>query len=233
MTGSRFRRLFTAAAFAALSAGLLLTLLQQIEVVPAILEAETYEAAAGGAAHDHPAAADHGHGETEDGWQPEDGMERLLFTAAANLVIALGFALLLGAAITLRGTDPDWRSGLAWGAAGFVVFYLAPTLGLPPELPGTEAAALRDRQLWWTGAAAATAAGLALLVFGRGWIARAGGAALLALPHLAGAPRPEVHQALAPEALIDSFETAALLTNAAFWLALGGLYGFFHRRLSP
>jgi len=56
---------------------------------------------------------------------------------------------------------------------------------------------------------------------------------LLALPHLAGAPRPEAHQALAPPSLIESFQTAALLTNAAFWLALGGLYGFFHRRLAP
>ena len=234
MTGKRFRRLFTAAAFAALSAALLLTLLQQIEIVPAILEAETYEAAAtAGETHDHSAPGGHDHEETEAGWQPEDGAERLLFTAAANLVIALGFALLLGAAISLRGGEPGWRNGLAWGAAGFIVFHLAPTLGLPPELPGTLAAPLHDRQLWWIGTAAATAGGLALLVFGRAWTARAGGCLLLALPHLVGAPRPVAHQALAPPTLIESFETAALFTNAVFWLALGGLYGFFHRRLSP
>jgi hypothetical protein len=34
----------------------------------------------------------------------------------------------------------------------------APAIGLPPELPGIEAAALQSRQLWWVATAVATAA---------------------------------------------------------------------------
>lgn len=221
MQSHPLRHLCVAAAFAALAAGLLLTLVQQVRVVPDILEAESYEeAAAAGQVHEHAEAA----------WEPADGAERFFFTAAANLVIALGFALLLGAAIQLHGSAPDWRQGLLWGAAGFAVFHLAPTLGLPPELPGTQAAALHDRQLWWLGTVAASAAGLALLVFGHGWLPRLAGVALLVAPHLIGAPRPDRHHALAPRELAESFETASLVANALFWLALGAAYGFFHRR---
>ncbi len=219
-----FRRLFAAAAFAALVAGLVLTALQQFGVVPAILTAERYEAAAhDGHAHDHDAA---------EPWAPADGLERQAYTAAANLVIALGFALLLAAAMHLRGREPGWRSGLAWGAAGFAIFYFAPTLGLPPELPGTEAAALAERQLWWIGTVVATAAGLALLAFAPRWPLRLLGLPLLVLPHLFGAPGPEQPGALAPAELIAGFQVSAFATNAVFWLVLGASYGLFHSRLA-
>jgi len=88
-------------------------------------------------------------------------------------------------------------------------------------LPGTAAAELLLRQYWWIGTAAATAAGLALLAFGSNWMLRILGVVLLALPHLVGAPQPEVHESLAPETLEHQFILASLLTNAAFWAALG------------
>jgi cobalt transporter subunit CbtA len=111
------------------------------------------------------------------------------------------------------------------------VFCLAPTLGLPPELPGTAAADLGQRQTWWIGTAAATAAAWhcwcspALAAEG----ARRSAAVV---PHVIGAPQPAVHESLAPEALETQFKIASWLTNAAFWVALGLLSAWLYRRSS-
>ena len=224
MSKIAFKKIMIPAAFSGLLAGVLLTLLQHIQVVPLILEAEVYEQAAEAA---HPApSAEHDHG----AWQPEDGWQRNLFTTAANIVVALGYALLLGAALTLRATTLTWRSGLLWGLAGYVVFVVAPSLGLPPEVPGTQAAELALRQLWWVATVGCTAAGLALMVFSARRTAKLLGVVLLIAPHFISAPQPEVPGGIAPAELAQEFINAAFITNAAFWLALGGLFGFFQRR---
>ena len=157
-----------------------------------------------------------------------DAPPSLVTTAIADVVLATAFALFLCAAMTLRPAA-GWRAGLAWGLAGYVVFFVAPSIGLPPELPGTESAALHERQLWWAFAAADAAAGLALVVFGRGLVWRLAGIAVLVLPHAVGAPHPAVHAASAPAELVAQFVRAAYLVNAVFWLALGALAGFFLR----
>ena len=224
MSNIAFKNIMIPAAFSGLLAGVLLTLLQHIQVVPLILEAEVYEQAAEAA---NPApSAEHDHG----AWQPQDGWQRNVFTTAANIVVALGYALLLGAALTLRATTLTWRSGLLWGLAGYVVFFVAPSLGLPPEVPGTQAAELAQRQLWWIATVCCTAAGLALMVFSARRTAKLLGVALLIAPHFIGAPQPEVPGGIAPAELTQEFINAAFITNAAFWLALGGLFGFFQRR---
>ena len=64
------------------------------------------------------------------------------------------------------------------------------------------------------------------------WRAVALGAVLLVMPHVIGAPQPEVHESLAPEALETQFKVASWLTNAAFWLALGLLSAWLFRRSS-
>ena len=83
---------------------------------------------------------------------------RNAYTAAANVLTAIGFALLLAAIFALRsantGNSVSWHQGLMWGLAGFAVFTIAPGLGLPPELPGVPAAPLLSRQIWWVLAAA-------------------------------------------------------------------------------
>ncbi|MGF6391171.1 CbtA family protein [Pseudomonas plecoglossicida] len=218
------------AGFSGLLAALLLTLLQSFWVAPLILQAETYESAAPVAehhSHDDEAIAPHEH--SAEAWSPEDGWQRILSTTGGNLVVAVGFALILAALYSLR--EPHRvGAGALWGLAGFAVFCLAPTLGLPPELPGTAAAELGQRQSWWVGTAAATALGLALLVFARHWLLKVAGAVLLVVPHVIGAPQPEVHQSLAPEALEAQFKIASWLTNAVFWLALGLLSAWFYRR---
>ncbi|PVZ39834.1 CbtA family protein [Pseudomonas sp. CC120222-01a] len=226
------KRIARTAGFSGLLAALLLTLLQSFWVAPLILEAETYESAAPAAEHhSHGEQADAGHSHSEEAWSPEDGWQRILSTTGGNLVVAVGFALILAALYSLR--EPGRTStGALWGLAGFAVFCLAPTLGLPPELPGTAAADLGQRQSWWVGTAAATALGLALLVFARHGLLKALGAVLLVVPHVIGAPQPEVHESLAPQALEAQFKIASWLTNAAFWVALGLLSAWLYRRSS-
>lgn len=230
MTMAAFKKIVSVAALAGILAGLLLTLVQQIQIVPLILEAEAYEQAVETAnpANRISAPAEHEH----DAWQPENGWERNLFTAAANIIVALGFALLLGAAVALRGAKLDWRSGLLWGLGGYAVFFVAPSLGLPPEVPGTQAAELAHRQVWWVGTSIFTATGLAFIVFSGRRAVKIFGAVLLMVPHLIGAPQPEVHGNTAPAELAQAFVVATFIANAVFWLGLGGLFGFFHRRLA-
>ncbi|WP_434771426.1 CbtA family protein [Pseudomonas entomophila] len=219
-------RIARTAAFSGLLAALLLTALQSLMVTPLILKAETYEHAE---PHVHATeSAMPAHAHDEDAWSPEEGWQRVLSTTGGNLVVAVGFALLLAGLYSVR--EPTRiGTGLAWGLAGLAVFCLAPTLGLPPELPGTAAADLGQRQSWWIGTAAATAVGLALLVFTRHWLFKLVALALLVLPHVIGAPQPEVHESLAPEALAQQFRLASWATNAVFWVALGLISAWLYR----
>ncbi|WP_219405720.1 CbtA family protein [Pseudomonas sp. Colony2] len=222
------KRIAQTAGFTGLLAALLLTLLQSFWVAPLILQAETFEnAPAATEVHEHAEATAHTH--DAEAWEPEDGWQRVLSTTGGNLVVAVGFALMLAGLYTLRAPTRT-AQGLLWGLAGYAAFVLAPTLGLPPELPGTAAADLAQRQIWWIGTAASTAAGIALIVFGRNWLLKILGVAILAVPHVIGAPQPEVHSMLAPEALEAQFKIASQLTNVAFWLALGLISAWLFRR---
>ena len=195
------KAMLLAAAPAGLLAGILLTALQLIEIVALLRAAEAFE------------PAGHGHAPS------------LLATAAANVTLATAFALLILAASSLRG-GLDWRRGLLWGVAGYAVFFAAPALGLPPELPGSESAPLHARQIWWLGTVACTAGGLGLGAFGvRSWI-RAAGVALLLMPHAIGAPA-STGQSGVPADLARQFFVSTAIVNAAFWLALGALAGIF------
>lgn len=232
-----FKRIVSAAALAGALAGLLLTLVQQAQVSPLILKAEVYEdadaaavAAASQSTHGR-SSAEHEHNEHE-ALQPANGVERTLFTALVNISLAVGFGLLLGAAICLRGEVSGWRAGLLWGLAGYVVFFVAPSLGLPPEVPGTAAAPLGERKLWWLITVVMTASGLLLLIFARTWQVKILGAVLLVVPHLIGAPQPQVHISAAPVELAHAFIYATAIANAVFWLTLGSLMGFFYKKFA-
>lgn len=227
-----FKRIAQTAGFTGLLAALLLTLLQSFWVAPLILQAETYEKAPTAQTHEHAEGTMAAHVHNDEAWEPEDGWQRVLSTTGGNLVVAVGFALILAALYTLR-TPSNIRQGALWGLAGFAVFVLAPTLGLPPELPGTAAADLTQRQIWWVGTAASTAAGLALIVFAHNWLLKVLGAAILVVPHVLGAPQPDVHSALAPETLEAQFKIASLLTNAAFWVAMGLISAWLFQRYEP
>ena len=113
------------------------------------------------------------------------------------------------------------------GIGGIYCFFCRPSLGLPPEVPGTETANLKDRQLWWLMTVVDTAAGLWLLVFSKTKLNKLLGLVLLVSPHWIGAPQPEVHSSVAPAQLAHTFIMATALANAVFWLVLGCLMGLF------
>ena len=246
-----FRRLVFTAVIAGLITGGLVTLAHYFGTASIIARAEVYERAADDAdhaptlahTHDHDAAsttpdtdqhsvaarampAMHNDSAAPE-WEPKNGVERTLYTALADMVTAIAFSLLLVAAFELRGRNVDWRTGLFWGLAGFAVFALAPGLGLPPEVPGTAAAPLHARQVWWAATAAATAGGLALLFLQRRptWVLV--GVMLLVAPHLYGAPQPAEYKSAAPEALAHEFVVITTTTSLLFWIVLGTLSGFF------
>lgn len=234
---SLFGRIVSAAVAAGLLAGLALTAVQMVAVTPIILKAEVFEDAAAPAApavpapaHAHADADAHGHHHEHAGWKPENGVERTLFTVLADITMGVACALLLCAALTLRGSRPSWRQGLLWGVAGYLAVFVAPSLGLPPELPGTSAAPLGERQLWWAMAAVATAGGMGLIAFGRSWLWALAGVLLLAAPQLVNAPQPLVHTSAAPEDLAHAFRLASAFTNAVFWLVLGSLAAVFYNK---
>lgn len=221
------RTLLIGALMAGTISGILLTVIQQFQVTPLILEAETYESSNTDHAHSH----DHGaHSHTIESSTATESNQRLLLSLLANVLAGVGFALVVASAIALS-SQKGWRKGLLWGVAGFIVFFAAPALGLQPKLPGTAGAPLLDQQLWWISTAAATAVGIALLVFSRPMAFKGIGILFLVIPHIVGAPLPEQAYGLAPESLAQQFVIASAITNAAFWLILGLLSGHFLRKL--
>jgi cobalt transporter subunit CbtA len=232
--------MFRTIVFSAFGAGILvcaaLTALELATTGPLILRAEVFEDTGDGGVHDHGAAAadvpDHADAATTEEWAPADGIERTLFTAVANLVVGVAVALILLGAMRLKGDPIDGCRGLLWGLAGFAAASLLPALGLPPELPGTPAADLLDRQLWWIATAAASAAGIACLAFGRRWPPAIAGLVLLVLPHAIGAPSPPSHDAAYPAGLAGAFVAASLVVSAVLWTLAGSSAGWLHRRLS-
>jgi cobalt transporter subunit CbtA len=229
------KNLILSAAAAGLAAGLLTAALQHVTTTPIIIAAERYESGAAGPAHEHSGlhfgavVATHGEGEA---WAPRDGLERTVYTSLATIVLGVGFSLALLGAMAASGRRIDARTGLAFGAAGFAAVALAPALGLPPEIPGSGAAALGDRQLWWAFAAAATAAGLAAVLLGRNAPVRIAGLLAIALPHVVGAPQPAVFASTAPAELAGHFAAASLVVSAVFWAVLGSASGAVYERLA-
>lgn len=218
-----FRRLFLASLLAGLVAGGIGWAARQVVAVPIILWAEAHEHADG--------APGHAHAAEDAGWKPAEGWPRAAFTLLTDILAGIAFALLLGAAMFAAGGARGWRDGVGWGFAGFLVFSFAPALGLPPELPGVEAAALPARQAWWLLTVSLTALGLAVARFGAHPARYALAAALLAAPHIWGAPHAAGDGGHADMA--RAFVVLALLSNAIFWCALGAASFRFQPRPTP
>lgn len=227
---SLFRSIVFASVLVGAVAGTAITAVQFVGTSRLIAQAEAYEKAGGGHHHSETASsngvatADDATGHEEGGWEPSDGVERTGFTLAANILTAIGYSLVIISLIAMRGKPVTWRGGLAWGVAAFACVMLAPMLGLPPELPGTPSAPLDDRQLWWVATALCTAAAIALAVFNRKPWALVAALAIVAAPHLLGAPAaPEGAHALAPEALERKFVATAVVTSLLLWSLIGSL----------
>lgn len=242
------KNLILSAAAAGVAAGLVTAVIQHVTTTPLIIEAEKYEL-------ETPAAPDHGAGASihqpspagapvssqgivaspssaAEEWAPAGGFERTLFTSLATAVTGVGFGLALLGAMALAGIAINARTGLAFGMSGFIAVALAPALGLPPEIPGSGAAALDARQIWWFFTVAATVTGVAGLVLGRNVWLRTAGVALIALPHIVGAPHPQQYISTAPAELAGHFAAASLAVTAIFWAVLGYASGAFYERFS-
>ena len=213
-----FRKLMLVALLSGTIAGLAWFAVQYAAVLPLIETAEKYE------------AASPDHHEHDEGWRPADGWQRNSLTALSTVFTSIGFASILFGVVSLTGRPMDARRGALWGMAAFACFALAPSLGLPPEPPGVEAAGVFERQIRWSATAIATAAGLFLLLRrANSWVPRLGGLACLAAPHLVGAPAAS-GASVVPADLIRQFMVASLCASALFWLTLGALGGFLYNR---
>ena len=248
-----FRSIVFSAVVAGVAAGAVITVIQQLGTVPLILKAETYEKGQRaksaeppsapvtvGHSHAESAVAEHEHEHGAAAWEPEDGLQRNAFTAGANVLTAIGFALVLAALFAFRtglgAHGIHWHEGLLWGLAGFTVFTLAPGLGLPPELPGVPAAPLLSRQIWWVLAALAAAGGLSLIFLRRTAPASIAGLILIILPYLVGAPELENVETSVPTSLSHQFAVTVTVTSLVFWSVLGSLtsitFAYFDRSSS-
>jgi len=238
------RETVLAAVVAGLIAALVFTVVQSVWITPLIHQGEVYEEAA---EHSHAEAHEHhadahadahegaheagGHHHDDDEWKPEDGWQRTVFTFGANLLMGVGYAFVLVALYLLWREPRNALSGAVYGLVGFLVFFAAPAVGLPPDLPGTAAAELSVRQQWWAMTAVATAVGLFLLFSQSRWSLRILGILIVIAPHFVPAPQPAVESSLAPAELQTQFRVATTIANAVFWVALGIASGAAFRKL--
>ena len=217
------RHLLTSALIAGVAAGILAALFQLWLVVPLLLEGELYET--GARVHFSTGGTPSSDAGAPPVWPH---LARHAGTVAMNVVTYTAFAFFLVAGFILArrvGHRVDARKGAVWGLCAFAAVQLAPAAGLPPELPGTIAADLAQRQVWWLGCVVASGSGIALLAFGRGAAMLAAGAGLLALPHLIGAPHIDTHYGTAPAELASHFAARSLAAGALAWVILGSLAG--------
>lgn len=228
------RRLLLSALIAGLLGGLVATIAQAALVWPLIEKAEALEAARASAAQPgaqgQPRASDHAHAARPSvpSW----------FTAGlANIVVGVGFALLLAGGLLLARSAGGMARGAAWGCGGFLAFVAAPALVLPVLPPGVEAGDLGTRQLIWVATALATASGLMLATLARRPWLRGCGVAMIAAPHaLVGVAFAGIG-ALPPmdgetAALRGRYLHALFLAAGLFWLTLGASGGAIWARLA-
>lgn len=237
------RHMLTGAAGAGLAAGILAAGLHFFFIQDLILTGEAYESGAAvhfgevaeGAVHDHATYDDdttdqagHDNATPTHDDAVDGGTQRDLLTVAFYMLLQVAYALLLVAGFAvarLFGHVVTAREGLMWGIAGFAAVQLAPAMGLQPELPGSVAADMSARQLWWWGTVLVTAGGLVCIGYGRNALAIGAGAVLIALPHLWGAPQPEGFQGTAPPELAAAFAARVLGVGLAVWAVLGWVAG--------
>ena len=182
-----FSRIIFSAVLIGLVTGSLMTAIQIFTVNPIIFAAETYEIVE----HQSRMLEQVGNEGQEKSWAPEDGAERTAYTLLANSSAGIGFSAVLLALMNQfrpsKSRKFGWTQGGLWGLAGFIAIYLAPGIGIPPEIPGFEAAPIQNRQLWWVFTVISVSTGLGILAFTVIRIKMIG-LIFLAMPYIIGAP---------------------------------------------
>lgn len=235
------KQMLSSALIAGLVAGLLCAVLQYLLVEPDILLAERYETGelthvpaaavpADGQIHTHSAATATEEPATQaaTGAAASDGegaspVSRLALTVLFTVLTYSGYGLILMGGIRLTesaGLTIGPSQALLWGLAGFMAFQMMPALGLAPELPGTPAADLEARQIWWFATVVSTGIGLWLIAYGRAMWQHVVGAGLLAAPHVAGAPETDGFGGVVPPELAASFAAHSLGLGLIIWVVL-------------
>lgn len=237
-----FDRLLLAAMVVGVIAGVVYTSVQLVQVIPIIQIAERFESNPGSTvqeinanAHAHHNEEADGHADDSGGWAPADGLERTTFTLLTNTLTAIGLAVVLvSLMVWTRGKSGlenlTWWQGVLWGLAGYLAFFAAPSFGLPPELPGSAAAPLEDRQIWWVATVAMTTLALLAVAFLKSpwrWLALL----IAVVPHVLGAPSLELGDPLFPTQepaaaaelmiLTGKFVSATAIANGVLWIVLG------------
>jgi len=216
-----FKNIMATGLVAGVAVGLILTALQLTITSPLILQAEVYESGL--------TTGTHG---TAFGAALTENIQRHALTGLATVLSSIGFGLLLIALMVLNGRAIDGKSGLLWGLGGFAAVTLAPALGLAPGLPGSASAVLGAVQVWWLGTVLATAIGLWAIFYKNQPAIKSAGLALIALPHLLGAPMPDQFTSGAPAELAGTFASASIVLGGIFWALLGWTTGTLWNRLA-
>ena len=229
-------RIVLATLVAGMLAGLVLACIQHVRLTPLILQGEVYEHASEPAAAATSEAAkpcvENMPGMTmcsKDGgseWEPAEGLQQTLFTTAASLLAGAGFAAMLAGVSFLSNIPITKQNGMIWGVCGFLAVAVAPSVGLPPEVPGMPVADLLSRQIWWVGTIAATGIGIYLIVIRPELWAKVSAVILIALPHIIGAPiAPEIATKV-PPGLAGEFVANSIAAAAVFWCVMGLFLGY-------
>lgn len=223
-------RVLLAALLAGIAAGLIMGVIQHVRLTPLILEAEVFETTGHTHGTETSTVEAHDHGE---GWAPADGWQRTLSTTVTAMMTGAAFALLLAGISLVAGLPLTRQNGVIWGLCGFLAVTIAPSAGLPPELPGMPAADLVARQVWWLGTIAATGIGIWLIATRRETWGLALAVLIIGLPHMIGAPVPVTHESAVPPNLAATFAANAIAANAIFWSLIGIFLGIAINRHAP
>ena len=251
------QRLLFSGIFSGLITGVFLTFAHMIILQPLILQAESYEKSkdhlVSSIHHEHPNGSVQSQVVEEKkpkngtnagklsrkNWYFENffssrgGLERVFYSFGANILTCIAFGVLLVSGFTIYGKPINLAEGVLWGVAGFLIFSFLPGLGLPPELPGSAAGDLAERQIWWLGTVISGIVGFTLLAFGKIMAWRVGSVVFFMCPHLIGAPQPEkgLVGSFPPE-LAAHFVMMTLCVAAVIWLILSISATLFYARLS-
>jgi cobalt transporter subunit CbtA len=213
---------------AGLLAGLVMAGLQYVRLTPLIQAAEIYESPETEAI----AEANKPCVETmpgmkmcnDDGrpsWKPDNGWQRTLLTTTASLLTGAGFAILMVGVSMLTNIAITKQNGMIWGICGFIAVSLAPSIGLPPELPGMPAADLHSRQIWWIGTILATGLAIYMWIKARDYWWQICAIIIAVIPQFFAPISTSKTEGNLPASLASEFAANSLAANLIMWLAIG------------
>ena len=224
-----FKNIFVSAVVCGAIAGVLATVMQMLLVTPLLMEAELFET--GQSMHFITDGSPESPIKHVDIWEDP---YRHLMTLCFNLVTFTGFGFILVAAMAFFQKHDFILSkaeGIVAGVSGFIVFQLAPSVGLPPELPGTIGVTVGLKQTWWIITILSTTVGILLLFLDKHKVVSGIGIIFITIPHLIGHPKLETYFGVAPPELAAEFASRALAVSLIAWIILGVISSQFWKYL--